>query len=300
MKTAQDITKEEVIERFKTMANIRLSNKNQNNTNQNPSQMSPTTNLNANPTNSQGLRSILRSNQTWYNIHFGIKAELTETTMESRAEEITNIVDTMMDICRKNGIQIMLIPRNDPEGTPIKTLGRDTTTRFETNKKPTFSKYINPWITKPNQWTFTTIQLNMKCSVPINELYYKTATQLKKKTWEMVPRKLSMKNINVIPLAGLLPAINTLDTKALCFEFQHKYGLNISFETAKILNGKWTNCGARDENCAGYIVTVEDDTVSERLNAIKKEWPAFKVKENTCSTQNCTLSQWMTEVISTE
>ena len=284
LKAAQGIQKEDIIHKLKNILEARIQ---QDKEKANKTEMTLVIEEapNDNQTNvpnppPETPKPTLRQNIEWKTFQFNLRIQIAGSTPEERTEEIQNLVDETMDLCRKNEIQILLLPRNDPNGIPIKQMGRVTKTRFEDTKPTNFAKYINPWVLRQNsEWTFTSLQLHVKCSVHANELYYKMATRLYKKEIEITPRRMSLRNINALPLAGMLPAVNTLDTKALSFEMLTKYGVYISFETAKIKNGKWMNCNARDEECAGYIITIDDDEVIKCLHAIKAEWPPFKIKK---------------------
>ena len=284
LKAAQGIKKEEIIHKFKSILEARIKQDNERASQvEEPPPTKETENNNqmTEPNTPQKVPiAILDQNIEWKTFQFNLRVQIAGTTTEERTEEIQNIVDKTMDLCRKNEIQILLLPRNDPHGTPIKQMGQPKKLRFADVKPTNFAKYINPWVLRQNpEWSFTSFQLHVKCSVHANELYYKMATRLFKKDIEITPRRMSLRSINSLPLAGMLPAVNTLDTKALSFEMLTKHGVYISFETAKIKNGAWINCNARDEECAGYIITIDDDEVIKCLHAIKAEWPPFKLKK---------------------
>ena len=89
----------------------------------------------------------------------------------------------------------------------------------------------------------------------------------------MIPPRINMRYDSNTPVAVVLPSFSSLDTKSLSFYFYEKYGIYITFELVKLENGKWTQCGFKDNECCGFVIVMRGDEIVDTIKAIKDEWP---------------------------
>jgi len=244
------------------------------------------------PTKTQ-QRSILKTSTTanspTFLSHIDVRAPMIEALPKDRETELREVIDCTLEVIRSTGTNILLVPKMDPDGKAIshisaKKSGNGPNGRGVTWKKntvlPNLKAYTNDWITKPSTWDTATIQISIKTSKPIDEVYFESAIPLLNKGIEIFPRRLPLRKMENLPIGGILPGFTSLDHRALCFAVLVKHDLYLSFETVKIVEGKFIPCGVRDAECNGFLIVVADDEVNKGIRVMKEEWPAFRKKDD--------------------
>ena len=211
-----------------------------------------------------------------HSFKFECRFELISVAEDDRVQELCEKYDVIMDIIRKGGTQAYFLPLNDAKGKRIQHLssqkGRVTFAGDEDTTLPNLAAYGSEWLsTKP--WMTVTAMFHINCSVGILELYMKKAKRLLKKHIAMNPRRVNMRFECNVPVAVVLPSFASIDAKGLSFFFQEKYQLYITFELVKVVDGKWVQCGFKDDLCVGFAIVARGDDISEVIKHIKTEWP---------------------------
>ena len=207
---------------------------------------------------------------------FECRFELISVSEEDRVKELREKYDTVMRIIRKGGTQAHFLPLNDADGKPVSHLstqkGRVTFAGDDTSTLPNLAAYGSEWLAK-KPWMTVTATFHIGCSLGILELYMKKAKGLLQKYITMNPRRVNMRYECNIPVAVVLPSFASIDAKGLSFYFHEKYKLYITFELVKVVDGKWVQCGFKDDLCLGFAIVARGDDISDTIKHIKTEWP---------------------------
>ena len=211
-----------------------------------------------------------------HSFKFECRFDLISVAEEDRVQELREKYDMIMDTIRKGNTQAFFLPLNDAEGKKVKHLssqkGRVTFAGDDESTLPNLAAYGSEWLsTKP--WMTVTAMFHITCSVGILELYMNKAKRLLKKHVAMNPRRVNMRFECNVPVAVVLPSFASIDSKGLSFYFHEQHQLYITFELVKVVDGKWVQCGFKDDLCVGFAIVARGDDISEVIKHIKTEWP---------------------------
>ena len=208
-------------------------------------------------------------------LKFECRFELISVSEEDRKAELREKYDLVIGIIRKGGIKAVFLPLKDPEGKGVPNLASKRGVIFAGDQPevlPNLAAYGSEWLAK-KEWMTVTAMFHISCSVKLSELYMRKAKSLLKKYITMSPKRINMRHECNVPVAVVLPSFSSLDAKGLSFFFHSKYGIYITFELVKIVDGKWVQCGFKDDLCIGFAIVVNGDMITEALKGIKVEWP---------------------------
>ena len=211
-----------------------------------------------------------------HSFKFECRFELISVSEEDRVSELREKYNTVMRILRKGGTQAYYLPLNDAEGKRVSHLssqkGRVTFARDDDSALPNLAAYGSEWLAK-KPWMTVTATFHITCSVGILQLYMSKAKGLLKKFITMNPRRVNMRYECNVPVAVVLPSFASIDAKGLSFYFHEKHNLYITFELVKVVDGKWVQCGFKDDLCLRFAIIARGDNISETIKHIKAEWP---------------------------
>ena len=217
-----------------------------------------------------------------FNYKFDCRFDLITMSADDRKEELRMKYDKVMEIIRRDGVKAVLLPLKEPNGKAVTHLasrrGKITFEGDAPEQLPNLAAYGSAWLAEKG-WMTVTASFHIRCSIKVYNLYMTKAKYLSKCGFEMYPKKVNMRYECNVPIAAVLPSFASLDTKALSFYFHEAHGYYINFELVKIENGKWTQCGFKDDNCCGYVIVVNGDCIAEAIRLAKLEWPFKGRKE---------------------